>query len=182
MSVKAARPKLKELAFRVYARTIHPELLCIVKRGCVRRSNYTVRAAITTSGHCLSIHTPEEVVTEIACRVHDPLPRKRKLVARRLRGQHQECVNLSSGATYYACYHVEYLEPEVYVRAHEEIYRDGRRHGLFHVFDGNQRLALPPLSLVDLDLRPALISIQSFHTFPDELAVVKVMSMVELTG
>ena len=180
MSVQVIRPKLKELAFRLYARTIHPELMQIVKKGHSQRNAYCVRAAITSSGHCLSVHTPQDIVTEIACRQNDPLPRKRRLVARRLRGQHQECVSLDSGATYYACYQVEYLDPEVYVQAHEEIYRDGRRRGLFHVFEGNQRLALPPLSLLDLELRPAMISVQSFHSFPDELAIVKIVSMVEL--
>ena len=182
MRVQALRPRLKELAFRIYARTVHPELLSIVKKGHAERNNCSVHAAITDAGHCFSVHTPQDVLTEIACRAGDPLPSKRKLVARRLRGQHQECVTLASGATYYACYHIEHLDPEVYVRAHEEIYHDGRRRGLFHVFDANQRLALPPLSLLDLEVRPEMVSVQSFHTFPDELAVVKVVSMFEMAS
>jgi hypothetical protein len=51
---------------------------------------------------------------------------------------------------------------------------------LFHRFRSSNRLAPPPLSHIQISARVTDLSVQSFHTFPDECAIVRTQSLFEL--
>ena len=57
---------------------------------------------------------------------------------------------------------------------------EGSRESLFHRFRSTNRLAPPPISHIHIDARVGDLAIQSFHTFPDECAIVRTQSLFEL--
>jgi hypothetical protein len=74
---------------------------------------------------------------------------------------------------------VELLQPEQYLHVHEDLAADGARKGMvFHCKSGN-RLGLSPLGVVIVQTVPRGLSTSAFHTFPDELAVIKTQSLIE---
>ena len=49
---------------------------------------------------------------------------------------------------------------------------------MFHCRSGN-RLGLSPLGVVIVQAVPSGLSATAFHTFPDELALIKTQSLIE---
>ena len=72
--------------------------------------------------------------------------------------------------------------PEVFRHLCEEMIADASRQSLIHRFGSSNRLAPRPLSHVRIEPRVRGLSVQSFHTFPDESAIVRSQSLYELTG
>ena len=57
---------------------------------------------------------------------------------------------------------------EIFRRLCEELTLDVGQGGLFHRFQSTNRLNPPPLSRIQIEARRRGLSIQTFHTFPDE--------------
>ena len=57
---------------------------------------------------------------------------------------------------------------------------DSTPQSMIFRFGSSNRLAPQPLSHVHVDVRVKGLSVQSFHTFPDESAIVRSQSLYEL--
>jgi hypothetical protein len=66
------------------------------------------------------------------------------------------------------------------LHVHDEILADGGKRGLLHNFQPNHRLSLAPLGFVTAEARPGCLILTAFHTFPDEHAIVKSQSLIEI--
>jgi len=71
---------------------------------------------------------------------------------------------------------VETLDPEVFVRVHDDL---AVAPGLMHRFGEPGRINLAPLSLVSVELVPGGLAVAAFHTFPAEQTIVKTQSLFE---
>jgi hypothetical protein len=83
-AVLSVRPKIAELAFQVYGRTLHPELFEIFKTQTIRRGPYEATVSITSAGHLVTWRYQGLVLTEVAASAQHPLPQKRRLLSYRL--------------------------------------------------------------------------------------------------
>jgi hypothetical protein len=68
----------------------------------------------------------------------------------------------------------------VFAHLSDELILDPARGGLYHCFRAANRLAPAPISRVYVEARARGLSIQAFHTFPDERAIVRTQSLFEL--
>lgn len=181
MSVQLVRPPVSELVFQVYGRPLHPELFDILAVRKVRREDYEVTVRITRTGHVISWENRDVHITELAAAEDSdlPLPEKRRLLAYRLRGEHNGRLACANGIQYQTSFQVETLPPEIFLHIHDEILADGGKRGLLHNFQPHHRLALAPLGFVAVEARAKCLFLSSFHTFPDEHTVVKTQSLIE---
>ena len=62
----------------------------------------------------------------------------------------------------------------------QELCTEGIKHGLFHRFESGGRLALGAISWLNIETRTKSLIVQAFHTFPDDLAIVKSQSLFEV--
>ena len=85
------------------------------------------------------------------------------------------------GATYQTCFQLESIAPELFWSFQEELVAAGSRRGLFHRFESGGRLSLGAVSWIDVETRPGGMLVQAFHTFPDDLAIVKSQSLFEVS-
>ncbi len=118
-------------------------------------------------------------LAEIAAGAGQPLPRKRRLLAHRIGGERSDRVQCRGGATYQACFQLESVAPELFWSFQEELVSSGSRRGLLYRFESGGRMALGGVSLIELETGPRSLLVQAFHTFPDELAIVKTQSLFE---
>ena len=56
--VPAVRPKVAELAFRVYGRALHPELFEVLQTRHVERNGFQAKVDITSAGHVVTWRAP----------------------------------------------------------------------------------------------------------------------------
>ncbi len=173
------RPKAAELVFQVFGRPLHPELFDLCATRTIDRGNYEARIAITDSGHVISWRHGGTTLTEVATAASQPLPQKRRLLAHRIAGERSDRVQCRGGVTYETCFQLETVPAELFWSFQQEILLAGRRRGLLHTFESAGRLSTGAVSWIDLETRPRGLLLQAYHTFPDDLAIVKSQSLFE---
>lgn len=174
------RPKVNELVFQLYGRSLHPELFEIHAQRSVERADYQATVAITSDGHLLTWRRAGLTLTEVAASGSQPLPQKRRLLSSRLAGERSDRVECRGGIRYETAFQLETVEPEVFWTFQQELCTDGGRQGILHRFDSSGRLALGAISWLNIESRTKSLFVQAFHTFPDDLAIVKSQSLFEL--
>lgn len=180
MTVQSVRPDVRELMFRLYGRSVHPELLPVHASTTLCQNGFTLAIHICDSGHLLSLRYKDETVTEVAASRDDLLPRQRRLFEKEIRGSRNETRQLDNGVRYYASYQIEHLDPEVFLNVHSELERDSITAAVAHAFPAAGRFDPAPLSLVITDIGSGSLLVHAFHTFPENCAVVKTQSLFEL--
>jgi hypothetical protein len=83
------------------------------------------------------------------------------------------------GASYQTCFQLETVEQEVLWSFQQELVVEGAKRGLLHRFESGGRLALGAVSWIHVETRPRSLLVQTYHTFPDDLAIVKSQSLFE---
>jgi hypothetical protein len=179
MSVFLVRPRVADLHFQLYGRSLHPELFDILAVRRIERDRFQLAIHITRTGHFISWRHGDQCLTEAADAVAD-LAQSRRLLSYRLRGEHAATIRLAQNLTYQASFQSETLAPEIFQHVHEEILNDGSKRGLLHNFQTSHRLGLSPLGFVCAEMRPGCLFWSAFHTFPEENTVIKSQTLLEM--
>ncbi len=178
--VLSVRPKVAELTFQLYGRSLHPELFQVHKSRTVERGGYLAKIDVTSAGHVVTWRFGGLTLTEVAASAQHPLPQRRRLLAYKLRGERRDRVECRGGVVYQTSFQLEAVAPEVFWTFQQELAIDGLRRGLLHRFDASGRMALGALSYINVETRNRSMLVQAFHTFPDDYAIVKSQSLFEL--
>ena len=131
MSVYSLRPRVSDLVFHLYGRSLHPELFDILAARKIHREDYEVLVRITRTGHVITWENPDVLLTEVCTAVAEPLPESRRLLDYRMRGEHSGVFQCSHGILYQTSFQVETLPEEIFLHVHDEILADGTEGGLF---------------------------------------------------
>ena len=182
MSVRFVRPDVSEFSLSIFGRSVHPELFVIQERTSIAHDGFIANIALTNAGHVLQLNSAQHVVTEVVAPHKQPLPQRQCLFDKKLRGSRDESLCLPNGVGYQLSFQVERVDPEIYLRLHEEFSVDCGKATLGHMFAPPNRLAPAAISYLQVDLFPHSLLIHAFHTFPENCAVVKTQTLIELPG
>lgn len=171
------RPKIHDLAFRLYDRPIHPELFEPVAERAIQIDGATLVARLTAHGHVLEWHRGDDHLVELTSANDRELPPGHRLL-HPFAGERRGRCELA-GVRYQVSLHAEVLPPEVFLHVHDELVADGAKRGLLFHFAPHRRMALVPLGLIAVEMLPTGLAVATFHTFPAECAVVKTQSLIE---
>lgn len=180
MSVSSVRSSVSNLVFHLYDRSVHPELFDAFAGTAVGRKAFQADVVICDAGHVVSFRHGDRTVTEVTTARQQPLPQRKRLLDKRLKGNREESLQLEGGLQYHVSYNLEQLEPEVFLHINEELVMDCGHADVAHRFPPGSRLSPGPLSLVRIDAGTRSLLIHAFHTFPENCAVVKTQSLYEL--
>lgn len=179
MNTSIDRPSVKEMMFCLYARPLHPELFEVLASRRVERDGWTLSACITPAGHVLTWGNGDVYFTETVVSSENELPSKGKLIRHRFEGERRGTVQPIAGISYQMISQIEVLPPEIFLHIHEDILADGLKRGLLHRHCPHNRLALSPLGFITVESWNHTLSVNTFHTFPYDCAVVKTQSLIE---
>ena len=179
-NVLSVRPRVAELAFQLFGRSLHPELFKVYQTRLVERGGYQARIEITSAGHLVTWRYDGITLTEVACSAHHPLPQKRRLLAYTLKGERNDHIECRGGVKYKVNFQLEPVSPDMFWMFQNELAADNERQGLLHTFDSSGRMTLGALSYIHVETRNRSMLVQAFHTFPDDYAIVKSQSTFEL--
>jgi len=178
MNALLVRPPLADLVLQVHGRAFHPEFFDVLGIHRLRREGFDLSVQITRCGHVVTIENERMIATEVVDANLD-LPDDRLLWTSRMRGEHGASFRCWDDRTYRVNFQVETLSPAAFRHVHDEILTDALRDGILHHFSPNRRLSYAPLAYVKFDSKPGCLFVSSFHTFPDEHAIVKTQSLLE---
>lgn len=180
MRVTSVRPDISTLMFRVFGRTVHPELLNVRATRTLQSETYQATLQICDGGHLITFQHHGHILSEVVSGANHPLPQRKQVISRKLRGHRNESVEHDAGILYHVSYQVEQLEPDVFLHFHEELLLDCTRCRLAHQFAAASRLSPSPLSFLQTEERANSLLIHAFHSFPENCAVVKTQSLFEV--
>ncbi|MCX7418692.1 MAG: DUF2617 family protein [Planctomycetia bacterium] len=180
MSVRFVRPDVSELGLAIFGRTLHPELFVIQAQTTITHHSFVAHIAITNAGHVVQLKSSQHLLCEVVAPHRQPLPSRFLLFDKNLRSSRDESLCMPNGVDYHLSFQVERLDPEIYLRLHEEFCIDCKKATLGHIFATPNRLAPAAVSYLQADLFPRSLLIHAFHTFPKNCAVVKTQTLIEL--
>ena len=181
MGVSFGRSRVTDVSFQVFGRVIHPDWFAVRSHRRINRSSWEADLRIIEGGHTITWSTGRSRLTEVLCGPETLLPEPGLLFHEPVR--HERSATLRQGlvAEYQTCFDVERIEPQVFRHLCDELALDAGK-GLYHRFSPHNRLAPSPVSFIRVDARPNGLSVQAFHTFPDEQAIIRTQSLFEVLG
>ena len=181
MGVSSGRARVADVAFRVFSRTLHPDWFSTRLYRRIAQARWEADVRIIEGGHAINFGAGPIRLTEVLSGPETLLPDPGLLFHSTVR--HERTASLQPGGivAYHACFEVERVDPEVFRHLNDEMVCDVSHHNLVHSFKSSNRLVPPPLAHLHVEARVRALSIQSFHTFPDECAIVRSQSLYELT-
>ena len=179
MSRPIVRPHVDQLLFRLYDRALHPELFEIMAQRQVMHNGQTLTVRMTPTGHVLEWTDGSITLSEVIATADQLLPTQGRKLAYRFQGESRGKWVHPNGVRYEAAMQLEFMSPEVFAHEHDELLADGHKRGLLVHYRHTMRVGLNPLGYVSIEVLPTGLSITAFHTYPDELAMVKTQSLIE---
>lgn len=185
----SARPKIAELVFQFYGRSLHPELFEVQQERAIERSGYRAGIKITGTGHVVSLEILQQVegearvgmvLTEVATSAHHPLPLKRRLMSHRMLGSQRDSIECRGGVRYDTEFSLEYVDRQMILDYQNELLLVGNQQGLTYQFASGGRLGVNAMSYIHFESRSRSLRIQALHTFPDDGAILKSQSLFTL--
>ena len=178
----SVRPRIAELVFQLYGRSLHPELFEVHGTRRIERGGYIATVQITNAGHVVTWQYDGITLTEVAASAQHPLPQRRRLMSHRLKGTCTDGVECRGGVAYHVEFSLEPVERETFWTYQKELTQSGAQEGLMHCFEPSGRFGLGAISYINLESRDRSLKVQAFHTFPDDYAIVKSQSVFSLPG
>lgn len=178
----SVRPKIAELVYQVYGRSLHPELFAICQTRSVERNGYKATVHITSAGHVVTWNYGDLILSEVASGAHPALPLRRRLMAYRLKGDRTERIEIAAGVSFETRCSLEGADDAKFAAYRRELSLQATRQGMLQQFASSGRLETAALSYVNLDSRDKVLCIQAFHTFPVDRAVLKIQSWYRIKG
>ena len=178
MSEVLVRPAAGELVFRAFDRPLHPELVTPLAVRRVSRDGAALTVTLTPAGHLLQWRRGAVCLSELTAVAADHLPAGRRLGWDVQPGERRG--RFAAGdVAYQVGVSLEHLPPELFLHVHAELAADAARQGLVAHLRPHHRLGLAPLGFVTAEPVPGGLSVQGFHTFPEQFAVLKVQTLIE---
>jgi hypothetical protein len=180
MGVSYGRSRVADLSFQVFNRTLHPEWFTTRTFQRVSLKEWEVDLRIIDGGHAVLFRSGSVRLTETLSGLETVLPAPPPLFHSHLRHERSTLLRPGGSIEYQSCFEVERVDLEIFRHLCEEIELEPSPNRLFHRFTASNRLAPEPISQIHIDARVHDLSIQSFHTFPDECAIVRTQSLFEV--
>lgn len=179
MGVSSGRSRVADLAFQVFGRAIHPDWFVVRDHRRIAQAHWEADLRIIDGGHAIHWRSGPTRLCEVLSGPETLLPEPGLLYHSPVRHERSATLRQAGLVEYQTCFDVERMDSEIFRHLCEELALDSGK-GLFHRFAPVNRLVSAPLSYVRIDPRPRGLSVQAFHTFPDERAIVRAQSLFEL--
>ncbi len=179
MAPPLVRPPAAGLVYRAFDRPLHPELVAPLATRRVARAGAVLSVTLTPAGHLLAWRRGDDCLTELIAAATDDLPATGRRLGWDVQTGERSGRFLAGGTTYRVGVSLEHLAPELFLHVHEELAADAAKRGFVAHLRPHHRLGLAPLGFVTAEPVPGGLSVQAFHTFPEDFAVLKVQTLIE---
>ena len=168
----SVRPRINDLAFRLFAQEVHPELFEVCASRTVQREQYTLELNITTDGHVIRFRSGGSILTEVCAGAHHPLPESRRLLAHPIEGNCQNHLLVDGRIDYQSDIQIEVVKPTLFVSVQQQLDQPSECQGLVHRFGSNGRLKFGALSYLHVQSFLGHVLVRAIHTFPESSVVL----------
>ena len=174
--------RVADRTLRVFERALHPEWFSVRAHERFSLGHWEADVRIVEGGHVIVFGGGETRVAEVFGGPETVLPPQGMLLNAPVRRERSVVLHPGGRIVYQACLEVERVDPEVFRHLCEEMIFDARGGRLFHAFPSANRMRPGALSHIRVDRLAAGASIQTFHSFPEDLAVFRSQTLIEIAA
>ena len=180
MSTGQEQLRTSQFHYQLYNRPLHPELFDIYHDHRIAKGPYEAQIWVTGVSHVTAFYYGEATILERLAEDDALLPLRGRLVSMPVRGEKDHQATHVEGIRYLTSYQVERMTPRLFGRMHEEMIDHGAKTGLFVPFPEWASGPLMPFTHIDYDAKVDMLHVFTYHSFPEELTVIKTQSIFEL--
>lgn len=180
MSTQSIRPSIAETSYRLFDRPLHPELFDPVIVGRLRSHRYQLSIGLCDGGHYMQFTSNGKSIVEVTGSDHQHLSTFGLQKTDFYNGQEEVLHETDFPFLYHFAGEVDVVDHTVFTRVQIELEHEMPKAFLAHQFPSRNRLLPGALSLVRAEGSLRMISIHTFHTFPEDLAVLRTQTLIEL--
>ena len=182
MGVDSGRLRVSDLSFQVFSRAVHPDWFAVREYRRLAQEGWEADIRIIEGGHAVIFRSGSVRLTEVLSGLETVLPESGLLFHSPIR--HERTVRLlpSPLVEFQSSLEVERVDPEIFAHLTDEMSLDASEGRLFHRFQPTTRLAPAPIAHLYYEAKVRGLTIHSFHTYPDDRAVVRTQSLFEPRG
>lgn len=180
MGVSFGRSRVADLSFQVFHKALHPDWFATRAHRRLGLDSWEADIRIIEGGHALIWRSGHARLTEILAGPETVAPEPGLLFHSPIKHERNAGFCPGGAVEYQTCFEVERVDPEVFAHLCEEMTLDPTRGDLFHRFSPSSRLTAAPITRIHLEPRSRGLSVQTFHSFPDEQAIVRTQSLFEV--
>jgi len=174
------KQRVEGLHFCLYQRALHPELFHIHRVKRLQQARYSAEVWVVGLAHVVTVQYGDKFLTEVITEDTEYLPKNGLAASFRFRGERDHAQSFDDGLKYLLSTQVERLTPQLFPATHRDYVHYAQNRGLFMAFDEWSHDGLTPFSFIDFDARDHELHIHAFHTFPEELTLLKTQSIFEI--
>jgi hypothetical protein len=178
MSLGSGRSRVADLSLRVYSRGLHPDWFRTLAFRRVVQTGWEADIRLIAGGHAILFASGSARVAEILSAPAAGGPTT--IYDSALRAERMAHLHPAPGVEYQTCFAVERADHRVFAHLCRELELEADPQGLFHRQRADNRLEAAPLSRLRVEVRPRSLSVHAFHTLPDERAIIRIQSLLEL--
>ncbi|SFH87026.1 DUF2617 family protein [Planctomicrobium piriforme] len=179
MATKSIRPSIAETSYRYFDRPLHPELFSPAITGRVRTQRYDMTFGICQGGHYLQMHSHGHAIVEVTAPESQVLSTYGLQQTYFFSGQEELVLESKKPFGYHFAGQVDAVDFAVFTRVQMELEIEASRAFLSYQFPATHRLLPGPLSLAQVEGNDRSLTVNTFHTFPDDLAVLRTQTLFE---
>ena len=175
------RPKIADLNFYLFGRSIHPELFNACAQRHIERESYSLDLNITSDGHLIVFRHDGLTLAEVSAGNLHPLPEKRMLMNHAMKGTQTDHLLFRDRVEYDCEFQREKVAAKTVLAIQQQL-PDVDCEGLVHRFQSSGRMAFGAISYIDIQAYRKYVKIRSFHTFPDTCSIIKSSSTFRIAS
>lgn len=179
MSANSIRPSISETSYRLFDRSLHPELFDPVVVGHVHSERGDLTIGICEGGHYLSFSHEGENLIEVTAPDQQQLSIFGLQKTYFYNNQEEVLHETNEPFPYHFAGEVDVVDFRVFTRVQLELEMECKKAFLSHQFAPQNRLFPGALSLVKVEGSQRMLSVHTFHTFPDDLAILRTQTLIE---
>lgn len=179
MPVHDIRPAATDLHYQLYARALHPELFDVRATRVIDHGRYQLLLRICEAGHLVELRRNGEILVEVNIDEGREIPTRGRCLTVPLGNSRDLEAQPLPDVAFQASVQLERLEHEVFDRLTQEFHSDIPHARLAHVFGSRNRLRPDAVSLLFAECSARSVGIHAYHTFPEDLAIVRTQSLYE---
>lgn len=179
MPTQSVRPSISETSYRFFDRPLHPELFSPAVAGRIRTGNYELSLGICQGGHFLQTRSQGKALAEVTAPDNQILSTFGHQQTYFFNPDEELVLEASRPFEYHFAGQIDPVDFSVFTRVQLELEREASKAFLSHQFPAHHRLLPGPLSLIQVEGNERMLTVHTFHTFPEDLVILRTQSLIE---
>jgi hypothetical protein len=179
MEAKFLKQGARDLEYKLFSRSVHPELFQIIEKKDIEEKSYKASLWIVDSGHIVTFRSLGKIVSEVVINRNSDLPRFGIQDQFKIASTDKDTVYFEDWLRYRCTFSIETYAPDEFEKRTRDILMAERKNRIQVLFLRSPKENHVPFILMDYRPFRKAMEVLSIHSFPKENAIIYTQTLME---